>query len=99
MQRIPAVLRAGAHVLRFRPGELWLPCHTRAMGYIHNIAFAAAVTTAVTYGSFDASVHREIRVALVKGHHGIFWAGVQLHTRASGHVRLLGHLVPTAEIE
>jgi hypothetical protein len=72
---------------------------TQAMGYIRNIAFAAADTTAVTHGSFDAGVHREIRVALVKGHHGIFWAGVQLHTRASGHARVPGHLVPTAEIE
>jgi hypothetical protein len=44
-------------------------------------------------------VHREISVALVKGNHGIFRAGVQLYTRASGHARVPGYLVPTAEIE
>jgi hypothetical protein len=37
--------------------------------------------------------------ALVKGNHGIFRAGVQLYTRASGHARVPGYIVPTAEIE
>jgi hypothetical protein len=72
---------------------------TQAMDYIRHIRFAAARTCAVTYGSFVASVHREISVALVKGNHGIFRAGVQLYTRASGHARVPGHLVPTAELE
>jgi hypothetical protein len=53
----------------------------------------------VTYGGFVASVHRESSVALVKGNHGIFRAEVPLYTRASGHARVPGHLVPTAEIE
>jgi hypothetical protein len=55
---------------------------TQAMDYIRHIGFAAARTGAVTYGSFVASVHREISVALVKGNHGIFRAGVQWYTRA-----------------
>jgi hypothetical protein len=37
-------------------------------------------------------------VALVKGNHGIFRAGDQLYTRASGHARFFGGLVLTAEI-
>jgi hypothetical protein len=72
---------------------------TQAMDYIGHIGFAAANTGAVTYGSFVASVHREISVALVMGNHGIFRAGVQWYTRASGHARLPGYVVPTAEIE
>jgi hypothetical protein len=72
---------------------------TQAMVYIRHIGSAAASTGAVTYGSFVASLHRDISVALVKGNHGIFRAGVQLYTRASGHARVPGHLVPTAEIE
>jgi hypothetical protein len=72
---------------------------TQAMDYIRHIDFAAASTGAVTYGSFIASVHREISVALVKGNHGISCAGVQLYMRTSRHARVPGHLVPTAEIE
>jgi hypothetical protein len=49
--------------------------------------------------SFLASVHREISVALDQGNHGIFRAGVQLYTRASGHARIPGYVVPTADIE
>jgi hypothetical protein len=49
---------------------------TQAMDYIRHIGFAAATTGTVTCGSFVASVHREISVALVKGNHGIFRAGV-----------------------
>jgi hypothetical protein len=53
---------------------------TQTMDYIPHIGFAAASTGAVTYGSFVASVHRKISVALVKGN-GILCAGVQLYTR------------------
>jgi hypothetical protein len=42
-------------------------------------------------------VHRKISVALVKGNHGIFRARIQLYTWVSGHARVPGHLVPTAE--
>jgi hypothetical protein len=72
---------------------------TQAMDYIWHIGFAAASSGAVTYGSFVASVRREISVALVKGNHGFCRAGVQLYTRASGHARVPGYLVPTAEIK
>jgi hypothetical protein len=60
---------------------------------------AAGSTGAVTYGSFVASVRRDISVALGKGNHGIFRARVELYTRASGHARVPSHRVPTAEIE
>jgi hypothetical protein len=46
-----------------------------------------------------AIVHRELSVDLVKGNHAIFRAGMHLHTRASGHARIPGCVVPTAEIE
>jgi hypothetical protein len=71
----------------------------QAMDFIRHLCVAAASTGRVTYGSFLASVHREISIALVKGNHAIFRAGVQLYTRASGHARMPGYLVPTAEIE
>jgi hypothetical protein len=71
----------------------------QAMDFIRHLCVAAANTGRVTYGSFLASVHREISIALVKGNHAIFRAGVQLYTRASGHARMPGYLVPTAEIE
>jgi hypothetical protein len=69
------------------------------MDFLRHIGVAAASTGCVTYGSFLASVHREISVALVRGNHGIFRAGVQLYTRASGHARVPGYVVPSAEIE
>jgi hypothetical protein len=69
------------------------------MDFVRHICVAAASTGRVTYGSFLASVHREISVALVRGNHAIFRAGVKLYTRASGHARVTGYLVPTAEIE
>jgi hypothetical protein len=56
------------------------------LDYLRHIGVAAASTGSVTYGTFLASVHREISVAVVKGNHGIFRAGVQLYTRASGPV-------------
>jgi hypothetical protein len=65
MQRIPAVLPAGAHVFRFRPGELWLPCHTS-----YGLHLGHASTGAVSYESFVTSVHRGISKALVEGNHG-----------------------------
>jgi hypothetical protein len=69
------------------------------MDYLRHIGVAAASTGCVIYGSFLASVHSEISVSLVMGNHGIFRAGVQLYTRASGHARIPGYLVPTADIE
>jgi hypothetical protein len=63
------------------------------------VGFAAASTGAVTCGSFVARVLREISVALVRGNHGIFHAGVQLYTQALGHACVPGHLVPTAKFE
>jgi hypothetical protein len=71
---------------------------TQAMDYRRHIAFAAASTGAVSYGSFVASVHMGISV-VVNRNHGIFRAGVQLYTRASGHARVPGHLVSMVEIE
>jgi hypothetical protein len=47
---------------------------------------------------FVASVHREISVA-VEGNYGIFQAGAQLYTRASGNACVLDHVVQTADIE
>jgi hypothetical protein len=55
----------------------------QAMDYIRHIGVASASTGKAKYGSFLAGVHREISVALVKGIHGIFSAGIQLYTRAS----------------
>jgi hypothetical protein len=62
------------------------------------LALAASSTGKVKYGSLLASVHREISVALCKGYHAIFRAGVQLYTRASGHARVPGLLIPSADI-
>jgi hypothetical protein len=66
---------------------------------LDTLGLAAASTGRIMYGSFLASVHREISVALVKGNHALFRAGIQLYTRASGHARIPGLLVPTDEIE
>jgi hypothetical protein len=33
------------------------------------------------------------------GNHAIFRAGVQLYTRASGHARIPGLLIPSADID
>jgi hypothetical protein len=48
---------------------------TQAMDYIRHINFAAASTGAVTYGSFVASVHREISVVLSRAIMGSFVLG------------------------
>jgi ribosomal protein L31 len=64
-----------------------------------HLVTAAASTAKVKYGSFLASVHREISVELCKGNHAIFRAGVQVYSRASGHARLPGLLAPTDEVE
>jgi hypothetical protein len=72
---------------------------TQVMDSIRHIAMAAASTGAVTCESSVACLHREITMALVKGNHEIFWTGVQLCTRASGHARVPGLLVRTVEID
>jgi hypothetical protein len=69
------------------------------MELLRALARAASSTGHVTFGGFLASVHREVSVALCKGNHAIFRAGVQMYTRASGHARIDGHLIPTADIE
>jgi hypothetical protein len=69
------------------------------MDLMRAFAHAASSTGKVKYGSFLASIHREISVALCKGNHAIFRAGVQLYTRASGHARVSGLLIPSADIE
>jgi hypothetical protein len=69
------------------------------MDLMRALALAASSTGKVKYGGFLASVHREISAALCKGNHAIFRAGVQLYTRASGHARIPGLLIPSADIE
>jgi hypothetical protein len=69
------------------------------MDLMRALALAASSTGKVKYGSFLASAHREISVALCKGNYAIFGAGVQLYTRASGHARVPGLLIPSADIE
>jgi hypothetical protein len=49
--------------------------------------------------NFLTSVHREICDALCKVNHAIFREGVQLYTRASGHARVPGLLLPSADVE
>jgi hypothetical protein len=87
-------------------GSLSLPLRLRVMGIwiaSHGLYYThwsgRASTGNVKHGSFQATVHRELSVALVKGNHGIFRAGIQLYTRASGRARLPGLPVPTADIE
>jgi hypothetical protein len=70
-----------------------------AFALMRHFARAAASTSHVTFGAFLASVHREVSVALCKGNHAIFRAGVQLYSRASGHARIEGLLIPTADVE
>jgi hypothetical protein len=72
---------------------------SQAMEYLRLIAAAAASTGRVKYGCFLASVHQELSVALCKGNHSLFRAGVQLYSRASGHARLPGIFFPTTEVE
>jgi hypothetical protein len=48
---------------------------------------------------FDFMLRLAHNPALRRTTHGIFRAGVQLYMRASGHARVPGYLVPTAEIE
>jgi hypothetical protein len=68
---------------------------TQVMDYIRHIASAGTSSRAVACSHLVPNVHREISVALVKGHHLIFRARVHAHTRASGQACVPGHLVPT----
>jgi hypothetical protein len=69
------------------------------MDDMRDLPLAASSTGKVKYGSLLASVQSEISVALCKGNHAIFRAGVQLYTRASGHARFPGLLIPSADTE
>jgi hypothetical protein len=62
-------------------------------------ARAALSTGMVKEGSFLASVHWEVSVALCKGNHAINLERVQRYTRASGHACIFGLLIPSAEVE
>jgi hypothetical protein len=59
-------------------------------------ARAASSTGHVTFGGYRASVHPHVSVALCKSNLAISRAAVQMYTRASGHARTDGHLIPTA---
>ena len=59
-----------------------------AMTFLRAVSKAASSTGHVTYGTFLASAHREISVALCKGNYGTFRSGVRHDTRASCHARL-----------
>ena len=68
------------------------------MEHIRLLATAASATGKEKYGAFVANVHREMCVALCKGNHALFRAGVQLYTPVAGKARVDGLLHPTAEI-
>jgi hypothetical protein len=53
------------------------------------------------HGSFLATVHREMSVALCKGNRATSGAAVQLYSGASGHMHLqtAGLLSPSAEVQ
>jgi hypothetical protein len=70
------------------------------MDLMRSLGGSAFRTGNLTYGCCRAGVHREsFSVALCKGNHAIFCAGVQLYTRASGYPRTDGLLVPSAKVE
>lgn len=69
------------------------------MEYTRPLATAASVTGKVKYAFYVASVHWEASLALCKGTHVLFRAGVQLYTRAAGKACVESLLYPSAERE
>jgi hypothetical protein len=70
-----------------RDAELTMHCHSPDLNLDND--FYDAWTTD---GNQGVSVPQNVTVYC-------FRAGVQLYTRASGHARIDGHLIPTADIE
>jgi hypothetical protein len=68
------------------------------MDFVRHLWVAVASTGQVSFGGFLASVHRVLIVALVTSNHARFRAGMHLYTWTSGHARVPGCVVPTAEI-
>jgi hypothetical protein len=89
------------------PGLKFYPYAIESCGYVdkdgmdvmRDLVRAASTTGKVKYGSFRASAHGEVSVAVCTGYDAIFRAGVQLYIRASGHARILGLLIPSADFE